>query len=209
MREYANEQLDILKQQRDVELENLEEINNKRLSDLREANTASLANLESSQESAYNAAKTGSGDGKTFTDLLNEGYSFVEILDMVTEYAEKQGIAVDNLFSSSEAVMAATTMSGQGAELFASNLEAMNTSIDMVSEGYDKMADTLEFKTNRIKETLKNIGTSVFLSSMENDFKSAADYAQTYLDKIYEIVKPASDGEQKTPFENKWRLKCK
>lgn len=139
--------------------------------------------------------------GKTFTDLLNEGHSFVEVLGMVTEYAEKQGVAIDSLFTSSESVLAAMTLSGQGAEIFADNLGAMNTEVDLVTEGYNKMADTLEFKTNRIKETLKNIGTSVFLSSMENDLKSAADYAQTYLDKIYEIIKPVSGEEQKTPAE--------
>lgn len=201
MRDYASEQLDILKQQRDIELENLEEINDKRLSALREANSLSLSDLSKSQESEYNIAKAGSGDGKTFTDLLNEGYSFVEVLDMVTEYAEKQGVAVDNLFSSSESVLAAMTLGSEGAELFSDNLEAMNTDIDMVSEGYDKMADTLEFKTNRIKETLKNIGTGVFLSSMETDLKSTADFVQVYLDKIYDLVKPTEDGEQKAPSE--------
>ena len=202
MRENADEQLALLKEQHDVELKNLEDVNNRRLDTFKKTNELSLQSLSDSQEANYQSAKLGSQDGKTFSELLGNGdTTFVEILQDVKQYAEETGIAFETLFSSSESYQAVLGLLSGDAQTFNADLEAMNVEADLVTEGYNKMAETLENKTQRLQQSFKNIGTGVFLNVMNDDLMKAADVAQYYMDKIYDVVSPSSSGEAKTPDE--------
>ena len=190
------EELNALNERKEAELEALQEVNDVKLSNLTNANNLALEALKQQQAETIASMSAPATDGKTFTELMEEGYTFSEVLDMLREYADNSGVSFDSLFSSVNALKAAWTTSGDASAIFAEDLAAMNTEIDMVSEGYAEMADTLEYKTDRIKTNVQNLGTTFFLTYLEEPLKGAADNAQKYIDKITEILQPKETTEE-------------
>ena len=190
------EELNALNERKEAELEALQEVNDVKLSNLTNANNLALEALKQQQAEAIANMSAPATDGKTFTELMEEGYTFSEVLDMLREYADNSGVSFDSLFASVDALKAAWTTSGDASAIFAEDLAAMNTEIDMVSEGYAEMADTLEYKTDRIKTNVQNLGTTFFLTYLEEPLKGAADNAQKYIDKITEILQPKETTEE-------------
>lgn len=103
--------------------------------------------------------------GKSFTDLMEEGMGLNEVLDLMGNYAEESGKSLIDMFSSTEAGQGALALSGENSAKFASNLEAMGTSADVVGEAYEKMDATLSASTEKIKTTLTNLGISIYQSN--------------------------------------------
>ncbi|WP_317853791.1 phage tail tape measure protein [Chakrabartyella piscis] len=103
--------------------------------------------------------------GKSFTDLMDEGMGLNEVLDLMGNYAESSGKSLIDMFSSTEAGQGALALSGDNSAKFASNLEAMGTSADVVGEAYEKMDATLASSTEKIKTTLTNLGIAIYQSN--------------------------------------------
>ena len=100
--------------------------------------------------------------GMSFTEMMDSGATLDEILGMLAESADENGLSMVDMFSSIEAGKAALSIfSGEG-EVFHSNLDQMGTDADVVGEAYGKMSETLQFQSGRIHQTLTNIGASLF-----------------------------------------------
>lgn len=100
--------------------------------------------------------------GKSFQDLMAEGVPLNEVLDMMGDYADRNGLSMLDMFSSVEAGKAALSNAGANADGFTDALSAMQTETDVVGESFDKMANTTGFKLQQFMESLKNTGIELF-----------------------------------------------
>lgn len=100
--------------------------------------------------------------GKGFQELVDEGVPLNEILQLMRDYAESNGTNMLSMFRSIESGRAALQLTGDGATIFADNLAAMGTQVDVVGEAYDKVTNTSGERFKRMLETLKNAGIELF-----------------------------------------------
>lgn len=121
--------------------------------------------------------------GKSFTELANAGVPLNEILDLMADYAEANGLSLLDMFSSIEAGKAALAMAGENSGTFAENLAAMGTEADVIGEAYGKVTDTLEHKLKALKEGVNNLGIAVY-NDLKEPLKDMADMAGDWLSKI-------------------------
>lgn len=94
--------------------------------------------------------------GLSFTEAMEQGYSLADVLTIMSDYADANGLSMLDMFSSIEAGKAALAISGD-VETFNNDLAAMGTELDVVSEAADKMASTTEDKFNKALNELSNI----------------------------------------------------
>ena len=94
--------------------------------------------------------------GLSFTEAMEKGYTLSDVLSVMSDYADANGLSMLDMFSSIEAGKAALSISGD-VETFNDDLAAMSTELDVVSEAADKMASTTEDKFNVALNELKNV----------------------------------------------------
>ena len=133
------------------------------------------------------AAKGTKYAGMSFKEMMDAGAPLNEVLDMMQKSADKSGVSMVDLFSSIEAGKAALAMSGSNSEKFAENLEAMGTSADVVTEAYDKVSNTLANKTDKIKNSAKNLGIDIY-NGVQEPLGGLADKGLEYMDQLSEAL---------------------
>ena len=94
--------------------------------------------------------------GLSFTEAMEKGYTLSDVLSVMSDYADANGLSMLDMFSSIEAGKAALSISGD-VETFNDDLAAMSTELDVVTEAADKMASTTEDKFNVALNELKNV----------------------------------------------------
>lgn len=97
--------------------------------------------------------------GMSFNEMMENGANLQDVLDMLGDSAEKNGVSLVDMFSSIEAGKAALAIDGSD---FAGNLAQMSTEADVVGEAYEKMSNTLQSNTERIKTSITNLGISIY-----------------------------------------------
>lgn len=121
--------------------------------------------------------------GKSFQELMKEGVPLNEVIDLMADYAKKNGLSMIDMFSSIEAGKAALSVSGKNAQQYTENLKAMKTQTDVVGEAYDKVTDTFKEKSAKVVNTLKNVGIAAY-SKFEKPLKKSMDVAQGSVDEL-------------------------
>lgn len=134
-------------------------------------------------KSLEKAAKGTEYAGKSFTELMKEGVPLNEILDLMANYADKNNLSMIDMFSSIEAGKAALAVSGQNSQQFTENLKAMGTEVDVVGEAYEKVTDTFKEKSEKVVNSLKNVGIQAY-SKFEKPLKKSMDAAQKSVDEL-------------------------
>lgn len=134
------------------------------------------------------AAKGTKLAGMNFKEMMDSGIPLNEVLDLIQKSADKTGLSMVDMFSSIEAGKAAMALSGSNSKKFASNLEAMGTSADVVAAAYEKVSDTLENKIEKIYNSAKNLGIQVY-NGIQDPLKGIADMALVYLDELASAFK--------------------
>lgn len=175
-------------------LANIREINDADYEAFQNTNRKKLEALKEYQAEQLKAAAAGSGDGKGFSELLAEGNTYADIVRMLDEYAQGQGLTVSDMFGSSEAGKAALAVTGENAEKWDSNRAAMETDADVVGEAYDKVTNTVEDKFNRVLNTLKNSAIEVFNSIKEQIGELFSD---ENIEKLNKLIAPLKELIQK------------
>jgi len=105
------------------------------------------------------AAKGTEYVGMSFNEMMDSGATLQDVLDMLGRSAEENGVSLVDMFSSIEAGKAALAIDGSD---FVGNLAQMSTAADVVGEAYDKMSNTLQSNTERIKTSITNLGISIY-----------------------------------------------
>lgn len=104
--------------------------------------------------------------GMSFTEMMASGADLGDVMGMLQEYADKSGVSMLDLWSSVEGGNAAMAIASD-VGTFKDDLAAMATEADVVGEAYSTMADTAEFKINKFKNALQNVGIEAFATLAE------------------------------------------
>lgn len=96
--------------------------------------------------------------GGSFAELMASGKSLGEILGGIQEEANKSGLALSDMFSSSEAGKAAMSLLSNGVDGFNSSVQDMVNSVGATDSAFAKMEDTTEAKMEKAKNSIANLG---------------------------------------------------
>lgn len=171
------------------------------ISELGKSGTTAAENLAKAAESAGK-------DEKSFKGLLSSGMSLGEILQLMSEYADKNGLSMVDMFSSIEAGRATLQLVGDNAQDYTDILGEMKGAAGLVQESFEKTVDPVEqlsaawsnLKTRIGQDlqpalyTLASAGTSV-LTAMTGQEVSADDLssALTMLETASDNAKTAQE----------------
>lgn len=98
------------------------------------------------------------GTSKSFGELLEEGLTTVDVLQMMQKEAETNGMKLGDMFGSVEAGTGALVLANSGAEKFNTALENMKGDVDAVDEAFNTMSDTSGQKMQTALTNIKNAG---------------------------------------------------
>ena len=100
--------------------------------------------------------------GKSFKELMESGKSTGDVLQILSDYAEKSGKSLTDLFSSAEAGKAATALMKDGVKGFNEQLDGMINSTGACDKAFKTMNSTakeqLTQSINKLKNAMVEIG---------------------------------------------------
>ena len=100
--------------------------------------------------------------GKSFGQLMNDGYSLGDVLQIVSDSCDGDTEAFANLWSSAEGGMAASAIVSQGTDTFNDSLDSLANSAGTTESAYNTMSDTFEKRTERLKQSASNLSIELF-----------------------------------------------
>lgn len=92
--------------------------------------------------------------GKSFQDLMKDGKSVGDVLNIMSEYAKKNNMSLADMFGSAEAGKAALVLSENAGKDFNNTLNQMGNVSGATEEAFNKMNNTTE---NKLKVALNNL----------------------------------------------------
>lgn len=139
--------------------------------------------------------------GMSFQELTAAGVPLNEILGLMDASAKKNGVTMLDMFSSIEAGKAALAMTGQGAQTFTQNLAAMSTELDVVTDGYNKVAGTASEQLNMSLTKISNAAIQLYqsiqpiiailLSVVATILEKVQPSFNTFTEKIQSVISKA------------------
>ena len=118
--------------------------------------------------------------GKSFKELMESGKSTGDVLQILSDYAEKSGKSLTDLFSSAEAGKAATALMKDGVSSFNEQLDGMINSTGACDKAFKTMNSTakeqLTQSINKLKNAMVEIG-DVMLPVVANIAQVVAGFA--------------------------------
>lgn len=121
--------------------------------------------------------------GKTFSELMADGWSLGDVLGVLEQAATDNGVALNDMFGSAEAGSAALTLLGNGAENFNAMLDTMRGSTgatDGALAKLDTTSRTISITINQVKNDLMLLGDTL------------VERAQPYIEKFGGAVEQAT-----------------
>lgn len=94
--------------------------------------------------------------GKSFSELMNEGYTLGDCLEIVDQAAKEQNLSFNDMWGSAEAAKAGVTLLGDSAEVFNGRLSEMNDVTGSTDTAFEKL-ETTSYKTKKAFNEVKNI----------------------------------------------------
>lgn len=168
------------------------------LSELGKSGTTASENLEK--------AAVASGKASTsFKGLLDEGMNVSEILSLMGEYAEQNGLSLVDMFGSIEAGRAALQLAGENTSDFNEILASMGDTAGLVGEAFEKTVTPADRLSSAFNNLVVSIGTKMkpawddLLGSMA-DMLTKLTNQQTAGDKMktsFDTLKTALDEYKK------------
>ena len=105
--------------------------------------------------------------GKSFQQLMDEGYSLADVLQITKDYADENNIAYNELWGSAEAGKAGLAILNGGVDEFNDTVSTMKDKTDDVGQALEKL-DTPSAKISRSLNRVKNsgieLGTSLLVA---------------------------------------------
>lgn len=148
-----------------------------------------LNELGKSGTSADKALRQAAGKG--FSELMAEGKSLADVLNILQGEADKSGKTLADMFGSAEAGKAALTLMANGVEGFNDEVSAMVDSTGAAQAAYEKMMNTTEEKIKKAKTALSNLG--IVLGD------TFLPYVTTAAEKLSDLVTKFSAWAQENP----------
>jgi len=95
--------------------------------------------------------------GKSFKELMTDGKSLGEVIQILQQEAEKSGKSLNDMFGSAEAGKAAVSLLSGGVEGFNEQVAGMVDSVGATEEAFAKMDQTTEAKMQKAKNSISNL----------------------------------------------------
>lgn len=95
--------------------------------------------------------------GKSFKELMTDGKSLGEVIQILQQEAEKSGKSLSDMFGSAEAGKAALKISEKGVDGFNESVKGMVESAGATEEAFAKMDQTTEAKMQKAKNSISNL----------------------------------------------------
>ena len=95
--------------------------------------------IELSKEGGKTASLFEELSGRSFRQFIAEGGNVQQALQLMEAHATSTNVGVNDLFGSVEAGNAALALTGQGAQTFTADLEAMEASLGSTEQAFDRM----------------------------------------------------------------------
>lgn len=133
--------------------------------------------------------------GKSFADLMEDGYSLGEVLDILGQSVDGDSGAFNELWSSSEAGIGALSLLGSGVDEFNRVLNKMESSTGATQQAFDKMTDTTEYAEKRMQNAIANLKIAIGeelnpeLKNLYNFGADAFEWAAEFVQEHPELVK--------------------
>ena len=168
------------------------------LSELGKSGTTASENLEK-------ASKASGKTATSFKELLDEGMNVSEILSLMGEYAEQNGLSLVDMFGSVEAGRAALQLAGENTSDFNEILASMGDTAGLVGDAFEKTVTPADRLSSAFNNLVVSIGTKMkpawddLLGSMA-DMLTKLTGQQTAGDKLntsFDTLKTALDEYKK------------
>lgn len=127
--------------------------------------------------------------GKSFGQLMQEGYNVADVLDILYQSVQGDTEALMNLWGSAEAGKAANSIIAQGLDTFATNLDKVKFSAGTTATAYETMTSTAQYATQRLENSAHNLQIAIgedvnpVVASLKNGFADFLDFATEAVNK--------------------------
>ena len=120
--------------------------------------------------------------GKSFLELMQDGASLSEVLQVISDSAAEQGLAFGDLWGSADAGKAGLILLGDSAETFNGTLEQMRNSTGATETAFGKLntnSYTIQKAFNQLKNTAIEFGSAI-MSVLAPILVALADKIQAF-----------------------------
>ena len=127
--------------------------------------------------------------GKSFGELMQSGYNLGQVLNILSESVDGNAEAMMNLWGSQEAGKAANAIVNRGLKEFEQNLDSVKNSTGATQKAFDKMADTSEFASKKMKVSMQNLKIAIgdeLQPEMERLYSAGTDVTEWAIDFVKE-----------------------
>lgn len=125
--------------------------------------------------------------GKSFQELVADGNTLADILAIISEAAEEQGLAFGDLWGSAEAGKAGLILLGESAENYNSTLVQMKTAAGATDKALAKL-ETDSYKIQKAENQVKNELTKLGGEALKQLMPIAEKWVPKIIDQLPEIL---------------------
>ena len=132
--------------------------------------------------------------GKTFAELMAEGNSLGDVLQVLADSVDGDTTAFNNMWSSSEAGVGMLSILNSGTSKYNSLVQAMEGSTGAAAAAFEKMSETGEFAQQRFQNAIENLKIAIgdelapVLMELQQSGADAMEWATEFVKEHPEVV---------------------
>lgn len=132
--------------------------------------------------------------GKTFAELMAEGNSLGDVLQVLADSVDGDTTAFNNMWSSSEAGVGMLSILNSGTSKYNSLVQAMEGSTGAATTAFEKMSETGEFAQQRFQNAIENLKIAIgdelapVLMELQQSGADAMEWATEFVKEHPEVV---------------------
>ena len=132
--------------------------------------------------------------GKTFAELMKEGNSLGDVLQVLADSVDGDTTAFNNMWSSSEAGVGMLSILNSGTSKYNSLVQAMEGSTGAATTAFEKMSETGEFAQQRFQNATENLKIAIgdelapVLMELQQSGADAMEWATEFVKEHPEVV---------------------
>lgn len=132
--------------------------------------------------------------GKTFAELMAEGNSLGDVLQVLADSVDGDTTAFNNMWSSSEAGVGMLSILNSGTSKYNSLVQAMEGSTGAAITAFEKMSETGEFAQQRFQNAIENLKIAIgdelapVLMELQQSGADAMEWATEFVKEHPEVV---------------------
>lgn len=132
--------------------------------------------------------------GKTFAELMAEGNSLGDVLQVLADSVDGDTTAFNNMWSSSDAGVGMLSILNSGTSKYNSLVQAMEGSTGAATTAFEKMSETGEFAQQRFQNAIENLKIAIgdelapVLMELQQSGADAMEWATEFVKEHPEVV---------------------